>query len=220
MDNDIRVYDLNNRCLRKLDKTNYDDDLNVGIVYFDKEAIATLKRSMSICGYYLIDKNTFLYDVDIRKKDIAFFEGTFNKLPDLLKEELKAYNISEMPKEILSPFFFQWQLMGDWDAFSKHGSLIELCSTIVDNGKVIKKMQDKKIHLLPPNDYSELCELAQNLAILFDMDFYNKGYIEESKYILDSLLHGYRINLSPAEVETYGNTLCIEVLKGIRDGRI
>lgn len=204
----IAVYDEFNDSFRDLDELNYNDDLVVGTIFLRREAINVLKRYFVICGYILIGGNGELFPIDIRQEEIAILEGTYNCMPSEAKKELIEYNVTQKPRMIWSKFFFQWQFMGDWSVFEKHGSFIEMMSNIVGDEEKLNEVESKKYNLYMPITYEELCHFVNNVSKLFSTDFYRETYIEEVKYIMDSLLKGYRVNMSTSEIETYCFQIC------------
>lgn len=199
----IRVYDDFKDVFRDLDATNYDDDIVVGTVFLKREALDLLKKHLIVCGYIMFGKGGEQYIIDIRADDIALLEGTYNCLPENVKRELIAYNITERPNIVWSRFFFQWQFRCDWEAFTKNGSFIELISNILGDKEMVKKLIAERKHLVFPSNYEELCEFAQNATSLLSIDLYQPDYVEEANYTIDSLLHGYHVNMTVSEIETY-----------------
>lgn len=203
MEREILVYDDNHDIFRKLDTTNYDDDIIVGTVFLRREALAVLKNYFTVCGYTMFDKDGEQYIVDIRTENIALLEGTYNCLPKVVKKSLIDFNITRKPRIIWSKFFFEWQFLCDWHVFEKNGSFIELVSNILGDDTIRNQMIAERRHLIFPADYEELCEFAQNVTALLSVDLYHPDYIEEANYTIDSLLHGYHVNMTSSEIETY-----------------
>ena len=198
----ILVYDDFKDVFRDLDANNY-DDIVVGTVFLKREALDILKKHFIVCGYTMFGKNGEQYIIDIRAEDIALLEGTYNCLPKKVKRELIDFNITQKPSIIWSRFFFQWQFVCDWEAFTKNGSFIELMSNILGDTIIVNKLIAERKHLVFPSNYEELCEFVQNAAYLLSIDLYRPDYVEEANYIIDSLLHGYHVNMTFSEIETY-----------------
>jgi len=213
--NSIAVFDDFKCCFRELDTTNYNDDIIVGVIFFRRDAINVINNYYRIIGYLICDENGVNYPIDIRKNDIALFEGTYNCLCEELKKELIQFNIQDKPQMIWSNFFILWQFVCDFGVFEKSGSFIKLASEIAGNEKMIKKMLAEKIDYVFPLNYKELSKMAYVLNRLYGIEFYNKDYYEEINYLFDSIMNGYHINMTLEEVETYCYRLCDYVLKNI-----
>lgn len=213
--NSIAVFDDFKCCFRELDTTNYNDDIIVGVIFFRRDAINVINNYYRIIGYLICDENGVNYPIDIRKNDIALFEGTYNCLCEELKKELIQFNIQDKPQMIWSNFFILWQFVCDFDVFKKSGSFIKLASEIAGNEKMMKKLLAKKIDYVFPLNYKELSKMAYGLNRLYGIEFYNKDYYEEINYLFDSIMNGYHINMTLEEVETYCYQLCNYVLKNI-----
>ena len=106
--NSIAVFDDFKCCFRELDTTNYNDDIIVGVIFFRRDAINVINNYYRIIGYLICDENGVNYPIDIRKNDIALFEGTYNCLCEELKKELIQFNIQDKPQMIWSNFFILW----------------------------------------------------------------------------------------------------------------
>lgn len=213
--NSIAVFDDFKCCFRELDTTNYNDDIIVGVIFFRRDAINVINNYYRIIGYLICDENGVNYPIDIRKNDIALFEGTYNCLCEELKKKLIQFNIQDKPQMIWSNFFILWQFVCDFDVFKKSGSFIKLASEIAGNEKMMKKLLAKKIDYVFPLNYKELSKMAYGLNRLYGIEFYNKDYYEEINYLFDSIMNGYHINMTLEEVETYCYQLCNYVLKNI-----
>lgn len=205
---ELLVFDNSRNVFRKLDKTNYDDDLVIGTVLLRREAVVILKKYFLILGYALIAKDGDKFPVDIQDDHISIFEGTYNCMPEKAKEELIEYNLTVKPTRIWSSFFFQWQFMLDMKAFENNGFFIKLCSEIMENDEKIEMMIEQKRNLVFPVTYAELCELAQTVSAIFEKKLINRNYYENFNYLMDSLLRGYHINMSKNEIERYGYQIC------------
>jgi hypothetical protein len=213
--NSIAVFDDVKHCFRELDTTNYNDDIVIGTIFFRRDAINIINSYYRIIGYLICAENGVHYPIDIRKNDIAIFEGTYNCLFEELKKELIPFNIQHEPQMIWSPFFVRWQFMCDWNVFEESGSFIQLASEIVGNEKLMRKLMAEKIDYVFPSNYKELSKMVCGLNKLYGIDFYNKDYFEEVNYLFDSLINGYHINMTAEEVDTFCYQLCDYVLKNV-----
>lgn len=100
------------------------------LFFFTRDVISVIEKYYRIIGYIICDDNGCFYPIDVRKNDIAMFEGTYNCLPDELRKELVPFNIQSVPSIIWSSFFIRWQFMCDWNAFENSGSFINVASRI------------------------------------------------------------------------------------------
>ena len=71
MNKELLVYDDFKGVFRKLDTNNYNDDIVVGTVFFQRSAISVIQRELRVCGYILIDDVGNMYPIDIRDTEIA-----------------------------------------------------------------------------------------------------------------------------------------------------
>ena len=53
---ELLVYDETNSAFRKLNKSNYNDDIICGTVLLRREALPDISEYFHICGYVIIDK--------------------------------------------------------------------------------------------------------------------------------------------------------------------
>ena len=61
MNTELLVYDEFNKKFRKLDVNNYNDDIVVGTLFFQRSALTVIEQDLNVCGYILIDKYKQLY---------------------------------------------------------------------------------------------------------------------------------------------------------------
>lgn len=204
----LLVYDDMKKIFRELNRNNYDDNLEVGTIFFEREAVQTIKKYATIIGYAFITKDGYCNPVDIQDEKIVIFEGTYNCLPEEFKAELIPYNIHIPQKYVWSRFFFQWQFLCSCDSFKINGPFIELCSRILGNQSLIKKCCNEEINLIMPSNYKELCELAQNLKKVTGNKLINSKYDETANYIIDALLNNIHINMSKDDFINYCFSIC------------
>ena len=179
--NEIKVFDGQNRQFRELDTTNIDDDQTYGILFFKREAIKELTSHGCICGFeYYDNNNKAIIPIDIRDNEIALFEGDYNSLSTALKKGLVDYNIHRCPKKIWSSFFYRWQFLLDFSAFSDN-PFVALCNSILGNDENWKMLIENNSNLYEPTTYNELCDFAINLHSLFNVDFISPDYYDDYK---------------------------------------
>lgn len=201
---ELLVYDETNSAFRKLNKSNYNDDIICGTVLLRREALPDISEYFHICGYVIIDKEEkCAYPIDIHKDRVVIFEGTYNCMPVPLKNKLIKHNIQELPDKIWSSFFFQWQFLCDFNAFENNGFFIKLCSNILGSHQKYKRFIELDISLFEPSSYSELCSFTRNILNLSNVDIYGFDYYKSFKYLIHSLVNGYHINFSDQEISSY-----------------
>lgn len=210
-DKRIRVYDECTGIFRDLDTTNYDDDITIGCVLFERSSLEVFRTVFCICGYLLIGENNSRFPIDIHDDHISLLEGTFNCLPEKLQKQLVKYNIDVKPELEWSAFFCSNFILGMSGSFAYEDSFVSLCSNIVEEPETLKRMISKRICLVFPSKYEELCDFAINLKCVLETEILNPQYIENMNYLLDSLLNKYRVNMSREEIEILCYQLCNSV---------
>ncbi|MBQ7891034.1 MAG: hypothetical protein IJ359_02645 [Erysipelotrichaceae bacterium] len=213
MVNELLVYDgfLNN--FRRLNKENYDDDLVCGCVLLERNAIIEISKYYCVCGYVLIEKITkCFFPIDIQEDKVVIFEGTYNQMPTSLKDALVNYNIKVLTGKLWSSFFIKWQFLLDDDVFEKSNPFIELCNNIIDSPMRRNRLLDmNEIVLYEPINYEELCKFTKNILKLSDLNINEYDYTLSVKYLIDSLIKGYRINFSKNDIKEYFFNICMLV---------
>ena len=205
----ITVYDTIGKQYRTLNPFNYNDDLAIAAVLFDKEALEEIKRYFVICGYFIISKvDKSYYPIDIQPDKFVMLEGTYNCLPKELKKELVRYNTTSCYETVWSHFFSEWIYLGSWECFKQNGSFVEMCTHFIEDMNIVDRMITQNISVIEPNTYDELCEMVRNSIELSKADFYTPGYYESHKYLVDSLIHHYHINFSSSEITEYMYQIC------------
>lgn len=200
----VQIYDIRNKMFRDLNISNFDDDMECGFVLFTREIFGILKDYYFICGYVLIDKKyRLVFPIDIQKERVVIFEGTYNCMPEDLKEKLEDYNIhSCTTSRVISSFFFMWQFALDYDVFKKHGDFIELCSNILSSEERLAVLCDKGINLYEPETFEELCYFVQSILALTEIDINSLDYSKQIRYLIDSLKRGYHMNFSDLDIQS------------------
>lgn len=199
----VQVYDIRKRMFRNLNSGNFNDDMECDFVLFTREIFGILKDYYFICGYVLIDKKRrCFYPIDVQKERVVFFEGTYNCMPNDLKEKLENYNIKSCTtSRVISSFFFAWLFSLDYDVFKKHGAFIELCRNIISSEKRLAVLCDKGINLYKPETFEELCFFVQNILNLTEIDINSLDYSKQIKYLIDSLKQGCHMNFSYLDIQ-------------------
>ena len=204
MAKELLVYDESIQKFRKLNKTNYNDDIISGSILLKREALNEIKKYYHICGYVIVDKkNKFLCPVDIQKDKVVIFEGTYNCMPKELKEILVEYNIDAFTGSLWSHFFFRWQFMCDRKVFDETSPFVTLCSNILSSQSRCRSFFKSDIALYEPITYEELCNYVRGVLELSGVNINVYDYREAIKYLIDSLVKGYHINFSEDDIESY-----------------
>ncbi len=205
----VFVYDEFKKQYRKLDPCNYDDDLTVGAVIFERTALQIIMQSFVVCGYMIFSKmDKRSYPIDIHPDKIVLLEGTYNCLSEELKKELVRFNTTNHTGSPWSRLFVEWILLGSWDCFTQNGPFIEMCLHFIEEEGVINNMIEEEISIIEPHSYDELCEMVNNAIQLSGADFYTPDYFESYKYLIDALLHHYHINFSLSDITDYMYQIC------------
>ena len=203
------VYDESIRDFRKLNKSNYNDDIIWGTIFLRREALFEIGAYFYICGYVIIDKNNGnKYPIDIHKSKVVILEGTYNQMPSSLKHTLIQYNIQVLPDRIWSAFFINWKFIWDPNVFENSGDFIRLCSNILTSTKKYNRFVKLEISLFEPSTYLELCTFTRNILNLSSVDIYGSDYYKNFKYLIYSLANSYHINFSDHEITSYFYRIC------------
>ena len=205
---EIITYDLNTQTFRKLNKKNFTDDLFVGVVLMQRNALQEIKKYFNICGYVIIDKETrVMYPIDIQRDKIVIYEGNYNSMPDLLKRSLIKYNIHTASNQIMSSFFIRWQFISDQSCFENSGGFIKLCYNIIKSPKRFDSFTKLDRTLYEPTTYQELCEFTRSVLDLSCINIFDYDYFDDFKYLIDSLVNEFHINFSEKEITSLSNQL-------------
>ena len=207
--NNIVVFDEYKKKFRPLNRLNCSGAISIGAVLFERNAVELIKKYFIVCGFVLISKrNRTSYPIDIHSDKIVLLEGTYNSFPRKLKKDLAVFNISEKTDKIWSAFFIKWQFLGLLECFNESSPFIQMCLAFWAKDEIISKMIDNDISIIEPCNYLELCALTKHAIFLSGADFFSVDYVIEKKYLIDSLIHCYRINFSPDEIDYYTNQIC------------
>lgn len=214
--NELLVYDENGQ-FRPLDTSNYNDDIIIGTIFFDRNVIEVIKQFCLIVGYVLIEKNSgYYYPIDIHDGVVVMFEGTYNCLPEQLKKKMIKYNLHKANSPCWSYFFFQWQFQLSEDCFKEGGPMIELCSECLGKEEIMKSLIKNECHIFEPSNFTEMSTLTKNLFGIFKLDINAMDYEMDYKYLVDSVLNGYYIRFDKKDIEKFFFNVCVFCIKKIR----
>lgn len=212
----ILVFDETGKT-RDLNTSNYNDDLIVGTIIFDRKVLSIIKKYCGIIGYIIVERKTGnYYPIDIQDDRIVMLEGTYNCLPSKLKKEMIVYNLHNTNLPFWSPFFFHWQFQCDDKCFEEFGPMIELCSSCIDDAYLLSLLIEKNCHIYDPQNYEELKEITQNLFQIIGVDINPLDYEVSFKYLVDSVLNGYYIKFNDYEMDKFFYNVCTFCLRKIK----
>ena len=216
MSQKIVVFDETGKT-RELNTSNYNDDLIVGTIVFDRKALSAIKKYCLIIGYILVERKTWCHlPIDIQDDRIVMLEGTYNCLPSRLKKELIIYSLQSTNLPLWSAFFFRWQFLCDNKCFEEFGPMLELCSSCIGDSNLLSQLIEKNCHIYKPQNYEELKETTQNLFQNFGVDINPLDYEVNFKYLVDSVLNGYYIRFNGHDIEKFFYNVCNFCLKKIK----
>lgn len=183
-----------NGSIRKIDESNYNDDVDAGLIVFDKKCMEYLKERYIFLELQMVDmhtKDSIL--VDILNDKIVFWEGEFNKLPYEVKKKLEKYNIKSKLNRIISKPMFEWQLNANSD-YEKYEFPYQML------GKYILKncfelAYESRISTELPETCDDLRDKVNNLLKFFSIK-YSQLFRDEVGYKeLEKVLNNkYKLN--------------------------
>lgn len=213
-DNDLKIITNQlNGNIRNIDESNWNDDMDAGLIVFDKKCLKYLKERYIFLEFAMIDmhtKDSVL--VDFVSDKIVFWEGEFNKLPYEVKKELEKYNIKKKMNGIVSPAMFEWQLNGNLDYGKYEPYYQKLGKYVLENFFDIA--YESRISTELPETYKDLIEKVNELLKLFSLEYkqlykYEKGFFTLEKVLNSKYKPGPKIS---AELFDYFCYLLLEVV--------
>ena len=213
-DNDLKIITNQlNGNIRNIDESNWNDDMDAGLIVFDKKCLKYLKERYIFLEFAMIDmytKDSIL--VDFVSDKIVFWEGEFNKLPYEVKKELEKYNIKKKMNGIISPAMFEWQLNGNLDYGKYEPYYQKLGKYVLENYFDIA--YESRISTELPETYNDLIEKVSELLKLLSLEYkqlykYEKGFFALEKVLNNKYKPGPKIS---AELFDYFCYLLLEVV--------
>lgn len=213
-DNDLKIITNQlNGNIRNIDESNWNDDMDAGLIVFDKKCLKYLKERYIFLEFAMIDmytKDSIL--VDFVSDKIVFWEGEFNKLPYEVKKELEKYNIKKKMNGIISPAMFEWQLNGNLDYGKYEPYYQKLGRYVLENYFDIA--YESRISTELPETYNALIEKVNELLKLHSLEYkqlykYEKGFFTLEKVLNNKYKPGPKIS---AELFDYFCYLLLEVV--------
>lgn len=159
-----------NGGIRKIDESNYNDDVDAGLIVFDKKCMKYLRERYIFLELQMIDmhtKDSIL--VDILNNKIVFWEGEFNKLPYEVKKNLEKYNIKSKLNGIISKPMFEWQLSANIDYEKYEFPYQKLGKYILEN--CYELAYESRISIELPETYDDLQDKVNNLLKFFSIKY-------------------------------------------------
>jgi len=214
-DNDLKIITNQlNGNIRNIDESNWNDDMDAGLIVFDKKCLKYLKERYIFLEFAMIDmytKDSIL--VDFVSDKIVFWEGEFNKLPYEMKKELEKYNIKKKMNGIISPAMFEWQLNGNLDYEKYEPYYQKLGKYVLENYFDIA--YESRISTELPETYKDLIEKVNELLKLFSLEYkqlykYEKRFFTLEKVLNNKYKPGSKIS---AELFDYFCYLLLEVIE-------
>lgn len=199
--------------IRKINENNWNDDIDAGLIVFDKKSIKYLKERYIFLEFAMIDmytKDSVL--IDFVSDKIVFWEGEFNKLPYEVKKELEKYNIRKKMNGIISTAMFEWQLNGNLDYERYETYYQKLGKYILE--KYFDVAYESRISTELPESYKDLIEKVKDLLQLFSLKYkqlykYEKGFFTLEKVLNNKYKPDSKIS---AELFDYFCYLLLEVV--------
>lgn len=213
-DNNLRIITNQlNGNIRNIDESNWNDDMDAGLIVVDKKCLKYLKERYIFLEFAMVDmytKDSIL--VDFVSDKIVFWEGEFNKLPYEVKKELEKYNIKKKMNGIISPAMFEWQLNGNLDYEKYEPYYQKLGKYILE--KYFDIAYESRISTELPETYKDLIEKVNELLKLFSLEYkqlykYEKGFFTLEKVLNNKYKPGPKIS---AELFDYFCYLLLEVV--------
>ncbi len=187
----IKVVDFGSDNIRELNTSNYNDDMNAGLVVFSKDSADVIKKY-----YYFYDlvlqpkaENVKSSLVDYFDDIIVFWEGEFNSnLPYELKFELQKFNVVNKTNHLISKAMFNWQLQCQWDVYDDMLPNQQLARIV--SSKKMNLAKEYGIDFYPPKDITEYSIFVKNILKLFDLKIQDLRLFEEHEKVLSNIIEG------------------------------
>lgn len=174
-----------NGNIRKIDESNWNDDMDAGLIVFNNKCLKYLKERYIFIELSMIDmhtKDSIL--VDFVGNRVVFWEGEFNKLPYEVKKKLEQYNVRKKCKGIISKAMFEWQLNCNLDYDKYEYPYQKIGKKVFENYFDIAFESGLSLDL--PRTSKELKDKIDNLLKIFSVEFnelykYERGFITLEK---------------------------------------
>ena len=187
-ESNIKVLDISTQQMRSLNDSNYDDDINAGLIIYERDAIKILRKYYYFYSLSLLPKTNELREclIDELEDCVVFWEGEYNSnLPEEIKKEIEPYNLIDKKEGVISNAMYDWQLMGKWD----------INSVLFPNQRLARFVLEK----------------YRNKAFEMEMDFSNPFNTEEYSIFIKKILELLNIKIERLNLkqESYNRLLFI-----------
>ncbi len=213
----IKVFKFDSGKMCDLNTFNLNDDLDAGLVVFDKRALEVLKK------YY------YFYDLSIKPKEnnyqgalidilddiVVFWEGEFNRLPEEVLVELIPYNKTDRTNDLISPAMYAWQLEGNMDYVEKMLPHDKLAYCIVN--KHANLAMEAGLNFLVPVTVDEFIENVNRILVFCNINVSNLNISRENEKKLQGILNSEVKDLTENDLFNWYEGFCDAVQKGYFD---
>lgn len=213
---DIKVVNLDNMELRELNSSNYNDDINAGLIVFEKKIIPILMKEYLYTGTTLIPKRESQRALLIDELDdiIVFWEGEFNKLPREVILEIKPYNLKNKTSHIISDMMFAWQLAVDFNFLDKALPSQKLGDYTYENYREIAF--EHKINFWQSDTPQEMKLFMEKLELIYKVSPLDFADSSDDVKKLKAVYQNRNIKLTDKDVNVLMQKYCYAILSKVR----
>lgn len=186
----IKVISLDRNNVRKLNPSNYNDDIDPGLVVFDKDAVVEIQKYYYFYDLTLIPRLEHVQPslVDYFGDLVVFWEGEFNsKLPIELKKSLQKFNLTNKTKNIISSAMYNWQLQGKWEVFDDLYPNQKLARIILKNYR--NTAYECQLDFYPPFSIDEYSKFIINILSILKITKKNLKLLPEKEKLLEKIIN-------------------------------
>lgn len=215
----IHVISLGSLKVREHNPNNLDDDLNAGLVIFNKEIIDILKSDYYFYDLMIIDKNNTnnTYLIDVLDDMVVFWEGEYNKLPKVIKDKIDVYNyVPSEIKGIISSGMMAWQLEADWNYYKKFNPEHLLAMEIREN--YFNLAIEIGITFLIPNNITEFKDFIINIEKITGIKLSMFNSKHKDVLTLINICTNKITTMAPEEIELLFRKFCYQIYMVIKNG--
>ena len=203
-----------NGSIRPINEHNWNDDMDAGLIAFDKKCLKYLKKRYLFIEYHMVDLfNQKSVLVDILDDKVVFWEGEFNQLPFEVKKDLEKYNIKTPSEKLMTPAMFDWQLNAMWDYDKKETQSMQLAKYIYENYLTVAYELGYSFDY--PDSVKDFKIKINNILKIFDLNI-EKISSKETGYIELIKLMNSKDNYSLEKLEDLYDYFCYKVLLEVK----
>lgn len=173
----VKVIDLHNNITRLHNSSHYNGDTVEGFVCFKKDVINVLKEDYYFYDLQIIEKNNTRnsYLIDVLEDKIVFWEGEYNKLPEVVKDSIDSYNFVPLDisnnRNLISSSMAAMQLSADWNWHLKLPPQYLLANSIREN--YFKRAIDMDLTFIDPQNELDLKNFILKIELLTEIQLSN-----------------------------------------------